>query len=162
MCNLKLKTIVLGTLGFFLWQGASFAADPPASQQMSGEDRTRQLQDSEKKLRQEIEKPKEEPQIEEKIPKAAFPEAPAQKILVTNIKAIGASIIPEDTIKQITAEYLNKELTLNDMQKLADLITDLYRKRGLVTSRAYLPPQKIENGNPEIRVIEAVVGDIPS
>ena len=113
-----------------------------------------------KKLRQAIEKPKVEPQIEDKVPEAASSKGPSQKVLITGIEVTGVTVFPQETIKKITSEYLNKELALDQMQKVADLVTDLYRKRGFITSRAYLPPQKIENGSMQIKVIEAVVGDI--
>jgi hemolysin activation/secretion protein len=46
------------------------------------------------------------------------------------------------------------------MQKIADEITDLYRKYGRSTSRAYLPPQTIKDGVLIIKVIEGKVGKI--
>lgn len=46
------------------------------------------------------------------------------------------------------------------MQKVVDLITDAYRSKGYVTSRAYLPPQKISEGVLEIMAVEGVTGDI--
>ena len=46
------------------------------------------------------------------------------------------------------------------MQKVADLITDIYRRKGYVTSRAYLPPQRVEQGILEIRIVEGITGDI--
>jgi hemolysin activation/secretion protein len=49
---------------------------------------------------------------------------------------------------------------LNGIQKIADSITDLYRKKGYVISRAYIPPQRLDQGNLEIKVIESKIGDI--
>ena len=46
------------------------------------------------------------------------------------------------------------------MQSIADLITDAYRQKGFVTSRAYLPPQKIDQGVLLIKVIEGLTGKI--
>jgi hemolysin activation/secretion protein len=46
------------------------------------------------------------------------------------------------------------------MQKAADLVTDAYRKKGYITSRAYLPPQKIEGKTLEIRVVEGLMGNL--
>lgn len=138
-----------------------FADNPPASQQMSGEERSRQMQEQEKKLRQEVEKPKEKAKIEEKIPEEAPAEKQAAaKIPVKDISVIGVTIFPAAKINSITEPFKNKELGLKEIQKIADLITDLYRQKGYITSRAYIPPQKIEDGKLEIRVLEASVGDI--
>ncbi len=46
------------------------------------------------------------------------------------------------------------------MQKVADLITDQYRKKGYVTSRAYIPPQNIKKGILIIRVVEGSLGNL--
>jgi len=70
------------------------------------------------------------------------------------------TLFADDKIKAITSQYENQELNLRDIQKIADLITDLYRQKGYITSRAYVPPQKMEEGTLEIRVMEATVGDV--
>ncbi|MFA4993116.1 MAG: ShlB/FhaC/HecB family hemolysin secretion/activation protein [Candidatus Omnitrophota bacterium] len=139
----------------------SFAADPPASQQMSGEVSSRRSLDEEERLRKEIGKPKTKAKVEYEEPESVPQNGPVgPKIFIKNINVTGVKIFPEAKIKAITAEYLNKELSLGDIQKVAGLITDLYRKKGFITSRAYVPPQKMEQGNLEIRVVEATVGDI--
>jgi len=141
--------------------GICFAQTPPASQQMSGEERASQMLEQEEKLRNQVEQPKTKAIIEEETPKEAAPQAPVgPKVFVKNISVIGVTLFPNDTIKTITSQFKNKELTLKEIQKIADLITDLYRQKGYVTSRAYLPPQKIEQGSLEIKVMEATVGDI--
>lgn len=138
-----------------------FAANPPASQQMSGEVRATQMQQQEENLRKEAEKPKEKGIIEEETPKEATPQEPAgQKILIKSINVIGVTLFADNKIKAITSQYENKELNLKEIQKIADLITDLYRQKGYITSRAYIAPQKMEEGNLEISVMEATVGDI--
>ncbi len=138
-----------------------FAQTPPASQQMSGEERSRQMQEQERKLRQQIEQPKTKAKIEDNLPPEPALQGPAgQKILVKNINVVGVTLFPAAKIKAITSKYENRELTLKEIQQVADLITDLYRQKGYITSRAYVAPQKIENGILEIRVMEATVGDI--
>lgn len=160
MGQLKPKRIVLGVVLFFLWLSASFAADPPASQQMSGQDRARQTQEDAQRLEQQVEKPKETSDIEEKAPRETPGSPNTQKISVRNINVAGVTLFPADQIKAITGQHENRELTLKELQQIADRITDLYRQKGYVTSRAYVPPQKIEQGSIEIKVIEARIGDI--
>jgi hemolysin activation/secretion protein len=58
------------------------------------------------------------------------------------------------------AEYEGKELTFRQMQRAVDRITDQYRLKGYVTSRAYMPPQTIEDGVLLIRVVEGKLGDV--
>lgn len=116
--------------------------------------------EKEKLLRERIEKVKEKPEIEEKLPTAAPAPKALEKIVIKKINVTGVTLISQNEIDSIIAPFENKELTLRELQEAADLITDAYRKQGYVTSRAYLPPQKIEKEIVEIRVIEGVTGDV--
>lgn len=154
-----LKRIIIWATVIFSLSRYSFAL-PPASQEISAQEKTREAVEAEKSLREKTEKPEQTPVIEEKIPgQEVLPES-AEKILVKSISVIGVTILSQEEIKGIISPFENKELTLKEMQKAADLITGAYRKKGYVTSRAYIPPQKIEAGVLEIRVLEAVTGDI--
>ncbi len=118
------------------------------------------MQEQEEKLRNQVERPKTKAKIKEKTTQEA-PEGPtAQRVLIKSINVIGVTLFPKEGIKAITGQYENKKLTFKEIQKIADLITDLYRKKGYVISRAYIPAQKMEGGILEIRVTEAKVGDI--
>ncbi len=112
----------------------------------------------EKKLRERVEKEEKKPEIvkgkEEVLPK----EEKGPKVLIKQIKVTGATIIPEDKIREIVNPYENKTLTANEMGKVADLITDLYRTKGYITSRAYIPPQDLSSGVLEIKVLEGKMG----
>jgi len=49
---------------------------------------------------------------------------------------------------------------LSDLEKVSDLITDAYRKKGYTIARAYIPQQEIKEGVVEIAVLEGGVGEI--
>ncbi len=53
-----------------------------------------------------------------------------------------------------------KTLTLGQLQKLAQKITDYYREKGYPLSRAVIPAQSLEGGVAKIRVIEAEYGKV--
>jgi len=159
--NKKTTLLLILFLTSILLRGTCFSQVPPASQQMSGDERSRQMQEQSEKLKNKIEKPREKIDIEDKVPQeTSTQEAGGLKILIKNISVTGVTVFSVDKIKSITKEYENKELTLKDIQKIADLITDLYRQKGYITSRAYVPPQKMKDGVLEIKVMEAKVGDI--
>lgn len=127
---------------------------------LSEQERARQLQEKEKTLREKIEEKKEAPSIkEEGLPKQQAAES-IQKTLIQNINVAGATLISQQEIREIINPFLNQELAIKDMQKAADLITDSYRQKGYVTSRAYLPPQRIEKGILEIKIIEGKMGSV--
>lgn len=118
------------------------------------------MQEDEESLRYLIEEPTTKAKKEEN-PTQEAPEGPTtEKVFVKSINVTGATLFPNITIKAITDQYQNKDLTFKEIQKIADLITDLYRKKGYVISKAYVPQQKMENGVLEIKVIESKIGDI--
>jgi hemolysin activation/secretion protein len=103
---------------------------------------------------------KEIPEIEEKKPEVAPPPIKEERIFIKKINVIGVTLLSQKEIEEIITPFENKELTLRQLQRIADLITDSYRQKGYITSRAYLPPQKIEEGILEIRVLEGITGDL--
>ncbi len=131
------------------------------TQTMSEQERAAQLEDKDKELMQRLEEEKEPAKIEEeKQPGPPAAEAVAEKALIQNISVSGVTAVSEKEIKAITLPFENKELEVKEMQKVADLITDYYRQKGFVTTRAYLPPQKLEKGVLEIKVQEGVMGAV--
>lgn len=151
----KAIILLIAAFGLLVIQVPVFAADVSQIQKTS-EDINK-----DEALRQKIEQKEKNPEIEDKLPAPpAAPALPEQKINVKKIDVTGVTWITPKEINAIIAPYQNKEITLRDLQKAADLITDAYRKKGYVTSRAYLPPQKITEGLVEIRVVEGTTGDI--
>ncbi|MEI7751438.1 MAG: ShlB/FhaC/HecB family hemolysin secretion/activation protein [Candidatus Omnitrophota bacterium] len=157
----SIKLIGLLAFGVLFACSELSAAPPPASQEMGGVERTRELEARSKRLTSQIQKPKKKPGIEEeKLPSEAAPSLPSEKVLIRKINVTGATILTEKEIADIVTPYQNKELPLAEMQKVADLITDAYRTQGYITSRAYIPPQKVEGNQFEIKVIEGKMGDV--
>lgn len=56
--------------------------------------------------------------------------------------------------------YLNRPITLADLNQLTDQITQYYRKNNYLVARAFIPPQEIENGQLIIGLIEGNIGKI--
>ena len=127
---------------------------PALAQEKSGEI----LQQLEKKELIPKEKP-EAPVIEQKEekPRDAID---GKKILIRQIKLQGAALIDEQTLKIILSKYENKELTLSEINQIAEDITLNYRKQGYILAYAYIAPQEIKDGILEISVIEGRTGEI--
>ena len=157
----NIRLIVLLAFAMTLVYCRGYAQPPNPGQELGGIQRTREFEQREKRLTAEIEKKKKKPAIEEeKLPSEVAPALPGEIVLIKNITVSGATLIPEKDIRDIVAPFENKELPLTDMQKVADLVTEAYRKKGYITSRAYIPPQKIENNAFEIKVVEGKMGDL--
>jgi hemolysin activation/secretion protein len=130
------------------------------AQQVEKEQSAERRIDAEKLLRERIEKEKLPPQIEEKLPPVALPVSRDEKAFIKKISITRATLVNSQEINEIISPFENRELSLAEMQKVVDLITDAYRKKGYVTSRAYLPPQKIADGVLEIMAVEGTTGEV--
>lgn len=139
---------------------ADLFAQTSSNQTLSEQERARQLQEKERALREKIEKKIEKPSIEEESAEQKPLVESEQKTLIQNIQVTGATLVSEKEIREITKPFENQQLSIKDMQKAADLITGIYRQKGFITSRAYLPPQKIEQGILVIKIIEGRMGGV--
>ena len=114
----------------------------------------------EEAMRERLEKGKEKPPeiiAEEGLGiEKPISSLPAEKILIKKISLIGVTLLSKEEINGIILPYENNELSLKEMQKCADLITEAYHQKGYITSRAYIPLQQFEQGILEIRGIEGV------
>lgn len=132
----------------------------PSAQEASGQESLRQQEETDKKLRENLESKPKTPAIEEEAPIEEQPLPDTQKILINKIDVSGYKILSQYQIDQITTSFLNKEYDLKGMQTIAQAITSVYRKKGYITSRAVLPPQRIENNTLVINIVEGKTGNI--
>ncbi|WP_254064161.1 ShlB/FhaC/HecB family hemolysin secretion/activation protein [Microcystis aeruginosa] len=79
-----------------------------------------------------------------------------QKVYVRDIKVDGNSILQQE-INNLIQPLIDKKMTVNELNQLADSITELYLKKGYITSRAILVPQDFADGLVRIEVKEGEV-----
>ena len=82
------------------------------------------------------------------------------KVRVERIRITGNTVIGTEELEPIVAPYAGADMDLSDLQRVADLITDEYRKKGYSIARAYIPQQEIKGGVVEIAILEGRVGEI--
>jgi hemolysin activation/secretion protein len=75
-------------------------------------------------------------------------------ILVNQFIIEGSSVLPVDALNQIAASSQGKELTLGEIQAVADSISEYYHQQGYFLAKAYLPRQEIAEGKVKIQVLE--------
>ena len=88
---------------------------------------------------------------------AAAQSGPAIHVRAFRIE--GNQRIKTAQIQQLLAGYLNRDLTPADLRAATDSIAHLYGKSGWL-ARVLVPPQRVENGDLLIRVIEGRLGAI--
>lgn len=83
-------------------------------------------------------------------------------IQINLISVQGVTILDQKEVDNVTRTYLGKCLRLGDINQLIAGISNLYLNRGYITSRAFVQPQKIENGNLDLLVIEGKIEKLQS
>ena len=78
-------------------------------------------------------------------------------ITVKRLDLVGADRFPRSERRAIERETVGRCLGLSDINDLLKMITESYIRRGLVTTRAYIPQQNSAGGVLQIVVIEGTV-----
>lgn len=135
----------------------AFAQTVPPSQTVGADAQRDKALQEQKDIEEQIQKKKKKPEIKEETPKEAPVPADAKRVQIKKIVIDGATLVSEKELRSAVSEYEGKDLALSEMQKVADKITEIYRKKGYTTSRAYLPPQTIKDGILTIKIIKGKV-----
>ncbi len=143
-----------------LFTSSLWAAPQPipddAQRELSSQ--TNSLIDQKKNLQ---EKPAKKPEIEIK---KETPEKPDEEegpvFFVKKINIEGNTIFKDKDFEFVAEAFENRKASFRHLRSLSEIITNTYRSQGYVTSRAYLPPQTVENDTVTIKVVEGKVGKI--
>ena len=76
---------------------------------------------------------------------------------ISDIKVVGATVFPPEAFRPLIAPLVGKTGKLSDVIAVADKIEALYREKGYVLTRAFVPPQTVSNGVFQINVVEGYV-----
>ncbi|WP_322032869.1 ShlB/FhaC/HecB family hemolysin secretion/activation protein [Paraburkholderia sp. J76] len=90
-------------------------------------------------------------------------EAPADNTKtfpVRRIEITGNTELPTELLHQVVASSEGRNLTLADLNALADTISDVYHEHGYPLATAYVPAQTVESGVVRIDVAEARYGAV--
>jgi len=83
-----------------------------------------------------------------------------QKFIINRIEVIGNTLLPSKDFEPLIAPAERRYVDLQTLINIANQITLLYFKKGYLLARAFVPPQRIENGVARIYVMEGRVGTI--
>jgi hemolysin activation/secretion protein len=85
---------------------------------------------------------------------------PQQKFLLNKIEVRGSTILTSEEIAELTQPLEGTEVSFDDLQTLADKITQIYLERDFISSRAIVPQQQVVDGAVVIEVIEGRLAEI--
>lgn len=109
-----------------------------------------------------------QPQAPRKAPEPVIIQAeekplalPAGQTLTINaFRFEGADFIPEAELQAALASFKGQALSMSDIEAAAGRITALYRSRGYLVARAYVPKQDASGGTLTIRVLVGHYGKV--
>ncbi|MFZ0009367.1 MAG: POTRA domain-containing protein [Steroidobacteraceae bacterium] len=81
-------------------------------------------------------------------------------IPVQRIDIVGNALIPTAPLHALVASAEGHTVTLGDLQMLAERITDFYHRHGYPLARAYVPAQRVQDGQVTLAVLEARYGKV--
>lgn len=138
---------------------------PPSSGSIFDANR-QQLAPADRERLQTQEQPRGRVQIEKETQDADDASTPtpahqaAVSIKVSGFTLSGNSAIDDARLQAELQEFIGRELDFNGLRRAASKITNLYRERGYIVARAYLPAQEIRDGRIAIAVREGVIGQV--
>ncbi len=98
-----------------------------------------------------------------RLPPAApgpFAPLPGERVFVREIRVTGSTVFSPAELAALTAPYVNREMSSEDLEALRVALTRLYVDRGYVNSGAVLPDQTVTDGVITFAIVEGVLSDI--
>jgi hemolysin activation/secretion protein len=93
-------------------------------------------------------------------PSSLGPKATQIKFKLTKITLVGNHVYSDQQLLTIYKDKLNTEISVAELQNIVQSITNYYRNNGYILTRAVLPPQHVENGAVQVRVIEGYIDHV--
>lgn len=82
------------------------------------------------------------------------------RFILRDIQVTGATVFPPEAFTPLIEPLRNHEVTLADVNAVADAIEAKYRAAGFAITRAFVPPQRVNNGIFTISVVEGFVSGV--
>lgn len=98
--------------------------------------------------------------IFEEVEKPIEPIFEEVRTTITQVEFPESKIFTQEELQRLVEPLFGKPVSLEDIKKVVDGITRCYVLGDYTTSRAYLPPQTIEDGILKIGLIEGTVGKV--
>ena len=82
------------------------------------------------------------------------------KLTVTGIRIKGNTLLANEQIAQLIRPFLNKKVSMSELQDLRLALTDLYHQHGYIAVNVLLPDQTVSNGEVIYVVVEGSLEQI--
>lgn len=93
-------------------------------------------------------------------PSESIPGKLPETIIVERFEVIGSTVFSPEELALVLAKFTNRPISLTEVFQARTAITELYIKKGYITSGAYIPAQTMQSGVVTIQVVEGKLEDI--
>lgn len=83
-----------------------------------------------------------------------------EQLAAQSIEVRGATVFNEETLRELWSPFLNRILSRDEVQNIADEITALYQRNGYILSRARFAGYDDASGTASFQVIEGYVSEV--
>ena len=83
-----------------------------------------------------------------------------ENVRVKRFEVMGSTVFSQEQLNEVLAPFTNKTLSLAELLQARSAVTQLYIEAGYITSGAYLPPQRSQDGVVKIQVVEGTLEEI--
>lgn len=81
-------------------------------------------------------------------------------ITVKQFNITGSTVFSQEELAQVVEPFVGRPITLAELFQARTAVTDYYVSKGYITSGAFIPPQRLQDGVVEIRVVEGTLEEI--
>lgn len=82
------------------------------------------------------------------------------RIKVTRFNVTGQDVLPPKDMDTVLAPYKKKELNFSELMQIADKLTALFKNKGYMLAKVYLPEQNLDSGIVEYKVVIGRLGSV--
>lgn len=82
------------------------------------------------------------------------------EFLLQGIVFSESGFLDDEELERLAGEFVGRVITFGDLQGLVDRINAWYEQLGIITARAFVPPQELDDGVVLIQLVEGRVGRI--
>jgi len=88
------------------------------------------------------------------------PVSDTHAFMVKRIRIVGNTLLSDERLRSLVIGYEGKELTLGNLEDLANIISAAYLRAGYPLVRVYVPAQTLSGGVVKLSVVEARYGKV--
>src|SRR5215471_13003116 len=85
---------------------------------------------------------------------------PVPHVFVRQIRVTGSTVFSEQDLAAVTASYVNRSVTSEELEALRLALSRLYVNKGYINSGAILPDQTVSEGVITFQIIEGALTDV--